>query len=310
MKISSVRWGIILLGIGLFFLAINLGYLTHHVWWSLIRLWPVFIIAIGIEMIFQRGSLRFLAVLSPLVIAAAFVYAAFADSDYNKFYWRHTFNSNDYDYSHDSKRFEFERDDSLKSLKVNFDFTAGQIWIGPTSRSLFSGDFEYWREPPTCKLKRDLYTAEIFVNSEENDRWIFGNRKHDNNDARVFIGDYLPVEIRLKSTAASIDMDLADIIVDNVRIDAGASDIGIKLGCRSKEVSVKIDSGASKVRLSLPYEMGIKLKMDTIVSPTNFRGLSLRKVAGGYESDNYATSSCKAEIDLDSGVSLVEIDAY
>lgn len=310
MKISSVRWGMILLGIGLFFLAINLGYLSHHVWWSLIRLWPVFIIAIGIEMIFRAGSLRYLAFLSPLIIALAFIYTAVSENRYDSFNWRYSIYSNDYDYSRDSKRFEFEREDSLKSLQVNFDFTAGQIWVGPTSRSLFSGDFEYWRESPTCKMERNESSAKIYVNSEENGKWRFWNRRHSSNDARVFIGDYLPVDIRLKSAAASVDMDLADMIVKNVRIEAGASDISLKIGCRSENIKVKVDSGASKVNLSVPYDMGIRLNIDAIISPTHFRGISLNKISGGYESDNYSTASCKAEINLDSGVSSVVIEGY
>lgn len=310
MKVSSVRWGMILLGIGLFFLAINLGYLSHHVWWSLIRLWPVFIIAIGIEMIFRGGGLRFLAFLSPLIIAGAFIYAAASDNHYSDFNWYYSFDSDDYDYSRDSKRFEFEREDSLKSLQVNFDFTAGQIWVGPTSRSLFSGDFEYWRESPSCKMERDASAAKIFIKSQENYHWRFWNKKHSNNDARVFIGDYLPVDIRLKSAAASVDMDLADMIVDNVKIDAGASDVSLKLGCRSSNIKVKVDSGASKVNISVPYDMGIRLDIDAVISPTHFRGISLKKVSGGYESDNYSTASCKADINLDSGVSSIELDGY
>jgi hypothetical protein len=313
MKISSIRWGVILLGIGLLFLAINLGYLSHHVWWSLIKLWPVFLIAIGIEMIFRNGNLRALAFLSPIIVAAAFAYAAIVDNQYDSYDWHYSFNSDNYDYSNDSresKRFEFDREDSLKNLQVNFDFVAGQIWVGPTSRSLFSGDFEYWRSSPSCRIERDNLEAKIYVKSQEGDSWRFFGRHRSKNDARIFIGDYLPVDLRLKSAAASVDMDLSEMIVENVRIDAGASDVALKLGCRAKEIMIKIDSGASKVRLSVPPDMAIRLKMDAVISPTNFHNLSLRKTSDGYESDNYSASSCKADIELDSGVSLVELDTY
>jgi hypothetical protein len=313
MKISSVRWGVILLGIGLLFLAINLGYLSHHVWWSLIRLWPIFLIAIGIEMIFRGGKLRALVFLSPILVAGAFAYAVFDNNQYDDFNWRYSFNSDDNDYSNDSrdsKRYEFDREDSLKNLQVNFDFVAGQIWVGPTSRSLFSGDFEYWRDSPSCRIERDNQSATIFVKSDEGDGWHFIGRHRSKNDARIFIGDYLPVDLRLKSAAASVDMDLSEMIVENLRIDAGASSVALKLGCRAKEITVKIESGASKVRLNVPPDMGIRLKMDAVISPTDFHNLSMRKTPTGYESDNYLTSACKGEIELDSGVSLVELDTY
>jgi hypothetical protein len=310
MKISSIRWGVILLGIGLLFLAINLGYLSHHVWWGLIRLWPVFLIAMGIELIFRGGQLRILAFLSPLIVAAAFAYAAFNDNQYDSYDGHYSYRSDDYNSSRDSKRYEFDREDSLKNLQVNFDFSAGEIWIGPTSRSLFRGDFEYWRDSPSCRMERDALTAKIFVESAESGGWRFLGRRHSKNDARVFIGDYLPVDLRLKTAAASVDMDLSEMIVESVRIDAGASKVDLKLGCRANEIAIKIESGASKVHLSVPSEMGLRIKMDSALSPNNFGHQGLRKISDGYESDNYSSAACKADMILDSGVSLVELDTY
>jgi hypothetical protein len=310
MKISSIRWGVILLGIGLMFLAINLGYLSHHVWWNLIRLWPIFLIAIGIELIFRGGRLRILAFLSPLIIAAAFAYAAFGDNQYDSYDWHYSYRSDDTNYSQDTKRYEFAREDSLKNLQVNFDFAVGEIWVGPTSNSLFSGDFEYWRDSPSCRMERTDTGAKIFVESPQSHGWRFFGRSHSNNDARIFIGDYLPVDLRFKSAAASVDMDLSEMIVEKIDIDAGASKIDLKLGCRANEIAIRLESGASKVHLNVPSEMGLRIKMDTALSPNNFRNLGLRKTLDGYESDNYSSAACKADMVLNSGVSVVEIDTY
>ena len=69
MKVSSIRWGIIWIGIGLFFLAINFGVLDNLVFPALFSLWPILLIAIGVELIFRKTKFYFLALLSPLLIA-------------------------------------------------------------------------------------------------------------------------------------------------------------------------------------------------------------------------------------------------
>jgi hypothetical protein len=310
MKVSSLRWGLILLGIGLIFLAINLGYLSHHVWWSLLTLWPVFLIAIGIELIFRRTRLRWLALLSPLLIVIAFAYAVITDNHYDSCEWPRSFGWNDSQLSRETRHFEYDRNDSLTNLQVDFEFTAGEIWVGPTSRLLFSGDFEYWRNEPTCNYERDGDSGKITIRSADHGNLGFIWNRRTKNDARIFLGDYLPLDLSLKSAAASVDLDLSELIVNKLSIEAGASNVELKLGCRASEIMVRIDSGASKVRLDVPGGIGLKIRMDTALSSTNFRRLGLNKTSEGYESADYGASVCKAIVELDSGVSRLEIDYY
>jgi hypothetical protein len=313
MKVSSIRWGVILVGIGLLFLAINLDYLSHAVWIELVALWPVLVIAIGVELIFSRTRFKFLGLISPLIIALAFIYAAWtSSSDYAWSFknWRH-FDRFDYARSKlEVFSYDLDRDPDLESLELDLDFGMGELWIGPTSNKLISGDFEYRYTKPFCKFSSSGGHARVRIKSREHKHFnIFRNREL-RNDARIFVGDYIPLAIELDIAAAIVELDLSDLIIEKLNLDTGAAKVNLKLGCRSENVSVNINSGASEVIIDIPDEMGLIIDCDAALSSTNFKDVGLEKRGGKYESENYNAAGCRAMISIDSGVSCVEIQYY
>lgn len=67
MSRGSFFKGLIIILLGLILLANNFQILSWSVWYELFRLWPVILIAIGIHLIFRKGPLSFLQILSPLI---------------------------------------------------------------------------------------------------------------------------------------------------------------------------------------------------------------------------------------------------
>src|SRR3990170_3880770 len=63
---------ILLIGLGLVFLLTNLGMLSTSIWGVLLRIWPVILIAIGIDLLIGRRSLwgRLLALVLILAVLA------------------------------------------------------------------------------------------------------------------------------------------------------------------------------------------------------------------------------------------------
>mgnify|MGYP000558604134 CR=1 FL=1 len=307
MRISSLRWGILLLCIGLTFLANNLGYLDFNVWGSIITLWPVLIIAVGIEIIFRRTKLWFLSLASPLLIAAAFVYGVMAADRYGD---RYPFLSRRDDFGRRTKQFEFDRDDSLKKLNLDIDCAAGDFWLGSNTSCLFEADFEFYGREPKCRLKKSGDEATITVESGKPGRIRFFKTSKSAGDARLFVADWLPLQISLNSAASTIEMDLRELLLTDLDINTGASSIVLRFGQKSNKVSAKIESGASSVRLFIPREAGIMIDHDGALSSSNFADAGLKKIEGRYKSDNYETAECRIELNIDSGVSSIELDYY
>lgn len=308
MKISSIRWGVILLGIGLVFLAINFDYLDNFVWLRLLSLWPVLVIAIGLELIFKRTKLQYMALLSPLLLALTFVYASSAD-------WRwdgHRFfiHWDDKDYKQQVYHYSLEREDDIDNLEVDIDIGLGYCWVSSSDDKLFVGDFEYRHKKPRCRFNKHGDKGKVIIKTRDRRSYsIFRGTKYK-NDAKIFIADYLPLDMNLDVAAARLKLDLSELIVKKLRLDTGAGDIELKLGCRSDEIFLKIDSGASRIKIIVPEKMGLKIDSDIALSSTNFRRAGLEKHKGYYHSENFSTADCRTLIEIDSGVSQINIDYY
>jgi len=310
MKISSLCWGVFFLGIGLFFLAINMGYLDHLVWLKLFSLWPVILIAIGITVIFKRTKLKFLGLAAPLLVALTFVYVAASEwgycYDYNYYYNSRSYSGNNrevYEYS-------VEGDPDVKSLNVEMDFGLGELWIGATSKGLFDGDFEYRSIRPQCNYKMVGDECRIDIRSKDWRGFNIFRKRNFKNDARIFIADFLPLDLNLDIGAAKVDLDMADHMLKKLNLDTGAAEIDLRLGCRLPKIDIDINAGASRLTIYVPHEMALEIDSDVALSSTNFKRIGLTKEHGVFRSDNFDSAGCTAVINIDSGVSEINIDYY
>lgn len=311
MKISSLCWGIFFLGVGLFFLAINTGYLDHLVWLKLLSLWPVILVAIGITLIFNRTKLKYLGLLAPLIIALTFVYVAaseWGNTSYDDDYYYHSRASSGY--NREVYEYAIEGDSLAKSLNVEIDFGLGELWIGATSQGLFSGDFEYRSVKPKCEYELVGDEGRINIKSKDLHGLNIFRKGSLKNDARIFIADYLPLDLNLEIGAAKVDIDMADHILRKLSLNTGAAEIDIRLGCHSPKIDIKIDSGASQLTIAVPREMALQIDSDAALSSTNFKSIGLIKEHGVFRSDNFDSAECKAVISIDTGVSEIDIDYY
>ncbi|MCP4582641.1 MAG: hypothetical protein GY839_13610 [candidate division Zixibacteria bacterium] len=312
MKVSSLCWGVVFLGAGLFFLFINMGYLDHYVWVRLLALWPIALIAIGLALIFNKTKLKYLAFTAPLLFALAFVWVAFSEWGYcRSFDFNYKYNSrSSANYGREVYEYVVESDPEVKRLDVDLDFGLGELWVGGTSNTLFNGDFEYRRSKPNCKYKTVGDEGRIEVRSRDL-RGLNIFRKHNfKNDARIFIADYLPLELTIDIGAASVDLDLSEHKLKKLNLDTGAAEVDLRLGCGEDDLEIDIDSGASDITIIIPHDMGLEIDADVALSSTNFRRAGLEKVRGIYRSDNFNSAECKATISIDSGVSEIKIQYY
>jgi LiaI-LiaF-like transmembrane region len=63
---------VLLIGIGLILLAQNLGWVGADIWWNLLRMWPLILVAIGIDLLIPRRS-GWGTLLSLVLVVAVFI---------------------------------------------------------------------------------------------------------------------------------------------------------------------------------------------------------------------------------------------
>jgi len=304
MTVSRIRNGVILLSVGIVLLLNNLDYVDWSVWVSILSLWPVLLIAIGIEKIFAKTSLNFLAYLSPILLLIAILGPAY-------YYYHHETDNVTYE----GKIFRWEKEMSppVKRGFATFDFKAGTLKTDASQDKLVLAELDYWRREPLCLYNYSDKDSTVRLEIKDRDHFWRGWFKpgiKNRHQWDVFLSDKIPWELAIENAVMSGNLDFSALTVENLSVDSDASTLKIKLGNKAKNLKAKIDSDASTLELLLPKDAGLKIENRSSLSSTNFKDISINHEKKKYWTSNYDSAPSKIEILLHGGISTLKVVGY
>jgi hypothetical protein len=263
MRVSSIRWGLIWIGTGLLFLAINLELLDTLVFPRLFSLWPVLPIAIGVEMVFRRTRYYFLALLSPLLIAAAFIFAAYAQGDWGwdsdgflrRWVWQAGNRKLD--------TMEIPADSAVDALELDLECGSSDIVLKPLSGRIFEARTEYYHRAPRLEHEIKDGIEKISYTSRERTRLaIFGfNIAASRN--YIAIADFLPIDARMTALEEESLLDFSKMMLRSLDLNIRSDVTDLRIGDRVDTVTASISGNASQLRLSVPGDYGLIIYGDS-----------------------------------------------
>jgi hypothetical protein len=109
--------------------------------------------------------------------------------------------------------------------------------------------------------------------------------------------------------ASRLDLDFSPLLVERVSLEAGASQLRVRLGDRSDEIRLAVSSGVSSVRILVPHSSACEINADSPLSRKSFKDFS-RTNEGTYRTENFASSAKKVFISLQSGISNLTVVRY
>jgi len=310
MKGKNLFWGGILVTIGTLFILRNMGVLYFN-WYSLIRLWPIMLVFLGITLLPLRNVVK--VIFSVLTIAALFVFLFTTKDNWDR--------DDSYRWSI-NERFERDYGDEFESDIAN------QYFYEPYSSNItevtlnieaIAGEFE-------LKEKSDYlfeFTQDgnigpyIFSSNEREDHPTLRLKLRDNTrNFRHLVND---IELKLhpeplwnfdiESGAAKIRLDLRKFKTQEISIAGGASTINIKLGDLFNNTDVYIQSGASSITLSIPEESGCEINTTTFLNSRNFDGFE-KIDKGYYQTSNYDDAKNKIRINVEAAITSLKVRRY
>ena len=308
MRVSSIRWGIIWIGIGLFFLAINLELLDTLVFPRLFSLWPILLIAVGVELIFRRTRLYFLAFLSPLLIAAAFIFAAYAQGDWgwnaDEFWRRWVWQAE----GKKTNEVVIPSDSTVSSLELDLKCGPSEVVLRPTSDCLFKANTEYYRRSPWIEHTKIGDTEKIeYVNRERTRLAIFGfNVAAARNE--IYIADFLPVKAKVTALEEESNLDFSRLQLTALDLDIRSNRTKIIIGDKTDSVSVAISGKSDKLDFILPSNYGLIIRGDSTMLERLLAGSGLIAVADGFQSDNYDQNPKNINLRVDADIGSISFD--
>lgn len=291
---GSVFWGLLLVAVGTLLLLGNLGWLDVN-WAEVWRLWPLLVIAGGFSVLASTHWLwKLLSVLFVLAAIGAVILIG-------------------------TGRYEagvgvMQKHES--SIRVDQDASSGVVEIkaGASEMNIRSSDsvqlVETILESDSLELNeesiRDGATQRVKLSGDGAHIWWLGPTK---NSWDVTLTERLPIDLIVDAGASSINADLSNVRLTLLKLNAGASSTDIKLGDKTDELKVEIDSGASSATIRVPRNSGVSVRFEGGLSSKDFA--DLKEVSEGYyRSDEYEAASKKIDMIIDAGLASFKLERY
>ena len=208
----------------------------------------------------------------------------------------------------DTTYFSQEYSDSIKTASLNFSGGAGGFkMLTPTDKLL---DFITEGVRENFNLERNDLDSHSEINFEmkSNHSIKLGKNNYKNN-VELSLNSNPEWDLNFDVGAASLDLDLTQYKVNNLDIDMGAAALNVKFGNLADVTRFKLDAGASDIDILIPDSVGCEIKSDAALSSKNYEGFS--KVSKDlYRSENFDKFSKKIYIDIDCGVSSIDVKTY
>ncbi len=314
MSYRKLFWGILLVIIGILFILKNMGVVAFD-WWTIANLWPLVLILWGISLIPARDYIKMILSLIAIVITFAIV-SKYSDDNKPIVHWdkdsdwEFNFDDNDSDTAWDDSNTQIlyqPYDSSMQYATLKFQAAVGNFKL---SDSLLTNELVLFRKKGNIGNYSLTSSGEdgrqvVDLNIEDSKVKV----KNRGNLVNLYLNRAPVWDLDFEMGAANIEFDLSPFKTENIDIEGGASSINLKLGNLVPRSEVNIDAGAASIDLSVPKDAGVEVKTETVLTSRNLEGFN--KVSKGhYKTENFNTAKTTILINVNAGVSSVNITRY
>jgi len=281
----------ILIGIGIILLLNNLGYLTWS-FWDILNLWPILLVAAGLELLVGRRS-RLGSLISAIIVLGLIAGGVWfvGKSDLTRS-TAQTIEIREPRGDIASARVTLSpavAQISVKALNDSGNFVEGTVFHRPNERVTqnFTG----------CDTARlDVKTsgsAGVVMGPGRGYAWDFG-----------FHPD-VALDLSIDAGMGDVNLDLRTLTLESVKVNAGMSAVTIKLPETGK-FDVDIDSGMGTVVIEVPAGLGVRLQTEAAIVGRNIPSGYTRN-NNRYTSPNYSNAEDRVNIQVDLGIGNITI---
>jgi hypothetical protein len=325
MRNDRIIPGLILVMIGVLILLSNFGHVHFHLW-NIFRLWPIFLVIGGINLLLAHNRSPLATLLKVAVVIGGFALIAFGNFD-DGYHWWPGFR---FSYHNDRDDDDDETDSTKngKVLHVRTDNTFIEAYA-PTithARLNISGGATIYNLNDTTNELFKAHTVQSFghytFNHHMDDSVMVldfdmknHNRQfswHDNSDGnKVDIRlNVNPVwDINIEAGATKLDFDLLKYKIQTLDISGGAADFNVKLGQPLAETNVSVSSGMASVTIKIPANAACHISTSTGLAGNHFEGFN-KNADNTYDTPGFANAKNKINIELSGGMADFKVERY
>jgi hypothetical protein len=299
-RFDRIFGGLFWATIGTIFLLNTLDILPFGYWLNLLSFWPVLIIAAGFAVLGGVTHSRIVSALAPVIIIATLIFAVFYQGiPISKR------GSATYTFSHNAVS-------AVKSGTAGLDFGAGDLKVGSTGKLYDITIKEFvFKEKPQFSFDRSGSTVDLSIKPRPGSVGIAASDRNWN----VLLSKDVAWRLDCKTGAATCMLDLSDLKVDDLSLKGGVGDISVRLGDRLTGATADINAGVSDIKVQVPRSVGVRLRVNSGISSTDFANIDLSRVSGTvgntvYETPGFNHAAKKILLYVKMGVSSLKVQGY
>ena len=289
---SSPLGAVLLILIGVILLLNVLDVLDWSIWWSVLRLWPVLLIAAGLELLLGRtrwGALLATILVVGVIVAALWLtYTGAMPSGLETAQIRQPLG--------DATRAEITLDPVVGTL---------QLEAAPESANLIDGEIRKGRSEDIQESYRPGDTA-IYNLSTDGPSWDFATGAWD--ESRVWdLGLSPAASLALETDMAVGDdqFNLTGLTIERLSADMGMGRILVTLPSTGR-FSVTLSQGLGVIEIVIPEGMAVRIQADTAMAGREMPD-DLVKDEEYYTSPGYDSADDRVEIDATVAMGLLKV---
>lgn len=300
MKYKNLFWGVVLILVGVLYLLKKFDVIWFN-WRDIISLWPLLLVLWGISLLPIKAMMKLIASLVAVLVMILLI-------SFNPVHWH-----SGWIWIGDFKKgrsVEYKQHeswaDSNQYARLELDAVAGTYTINGITDELI--DFRHVGDSGTYYMNTTVednrHHVRIGPERKRNEFTLY--RAHE---VDIKLNPVLSWDIDIDAGAADIDLDLTPFIINKLNINGGATSLYIKLGERSDNINLVIETGVSSVLIKVPKEVACEVNSDSFLISKDLPGFD--KVSKStYVSPNFSSAEKNITIRFESGISSLRVIRY
>lgn len=292
---------LILIVVGVIFLLQQMGLVAADIWLRLVGLWPLILIAIGIDLVLASliGRSRIGAVLSLILIAIVFGAGLI---------WAVNGSAFGLGKGGLSRQSVNQPVAGAKSAVVSIALGDGELRLHSASEpgELLSGSIELrgGRGRLTQSFQEDGGVAHLTL-QEQGSTWVMSGWE----PRRLWdlgLSPDLALELSAKVGAGNLSLDASGLQVRAVEVDCGVGQVRITLPGRG-DYSARVHAGVGDVWVYVPEGLAARIHAHAGLGSASVAGAYSKRSDGEWLSPGYDTAANRVELTVDSGIGSVRV---
>jgi predicted membrane protein len=197
---------------------------------------------------------------------------------------------------------EVEECPEIEKASIELNLDVGTLNIDESTPLLYEcvSYYRYKEFEPFEKYSTAEKEADILIYHSP----VKGNFRNPKNKWQLKLNNQIIYNLSIKTGAINTDCNLSDFKVEKLYIESGASNINLVLPQYNSKII--IDTGVSNIDIAIPKNVGTTVNIDSGVAVKDLDEFIKKNFT--YISNNYDNSEFKVEIEIDCGVSNININ--